>query len=105
MGRIDDIIQGTSGLRVGASADAAGAVLETSGDHDFETLCATLAMARPQLEAAADMLGLGNLQVVSFLHGEQTTYARFDDGRVDAFVGAATKSPDTVAQKLTSAPR
>jgi hypothetical protein len=62
-------------------------------------------MCRPHLEIAVDLLALGNLQVVSFLHGNQSAFARLGDDSTDVFVGSATKNPDATAQKLLAAKR
>jgi hypothetical protein len=99
MGRLDDILS-TAGLAAGAATDTAGQVLDSAGQHDFDSLCAAFAMCRPHLEISVDLLALGNLQVVSFLHGNQSVFARTSDDNADVFVGSATKNPDATAQKL-----
>jgi hypothetical protein len=101
MTRLDDFIRATPGLRAGAASDAAGQVIATTGESDFETLCATVALCRPQLESAVDMLALGALQVATFQHGDETVLARLDDDGADIFLGGAARNPDTMAQKLT----
>jgi hypothetical protein len=100
MTALEPIIAAIAGLRAGASSDAAGQVLATSGESDFETLCATIALCRPQLEGAADMLALGTIQVASFVNADQSVFARLGDDGADVFLGGPTRSPDATAQRL-----
>ena len=102
MTRLDDFLRATPGLHAGAASDASGQVLATAGESDFETLCATVALCRPLLQSAADMLALGALQVATFQHGDETVLARVDDDGADVFLGGAARNPDTMAQKLTA---
>jgi hypothetical protein len=100
MTALEPTIAAIAGLRAGASSDAVGQVIATCGECDFETLCATIALCRPQLESAADMLALGTLQVASFVHGEQSVFARLGDDGADVFLGGPARSPDATAQRL-----
>lgn len=104
MSRLDDVIAAAPGLRAGALSDPAGQVIAAVGDHDFETLCATIALCRPQLESAVDMLALGGVQVATLQHGEHSVFARLGDDGAAVYVGGPARSPDAIAQKLAAAP-
>ena len=101
MTTLEQVLRSTTGLRAAALADANGLVLETSGEVEAESLCALVAMSKPVLERAADLLGLGALSDWSFTYHTGALFVCTKaDGSFVTVQGAATRNPEITLSKL-----
>jgi predicted regulator of Ras-like GTPase activity (Roadblock/LC7/MglB family) len=99
--QLDQVLRASAGLKAAALADSNGLVLQTSGEVEAESLCALVAMCKPGLERAAELLGLGSLTDWSFTHASGALFVSgLRDGLFVVVASAPTKNPEIAMTKI-----
>jgi len=92
----DSILNATTGLRGVAVCDAHGWVESTAGKIDSETVCAVVTMTSPEIQRAAQLLGMGPLRQWAVASKRAVLYATLTRAGAVAAIGDATSNLDTV---------
>jgi hypothetical protein len=99
---LDEIVAANSSLRAGVLLDLSGNVLDCSGEKaaDPDMVAASVTMARPQLQAALDHLGMGKCEAFALGTTASSLHVRYGAAATAVLVGVENKSVDVLQRKL-----
>lgn len=102
---LDEIIVTNASLRTAVLLDAQGNVLDCAGDQatDADVVAAAVTMARPQLQAALDDLGLGRLEGFVLGTAASTLHVRACANATVVLVGVENRNAEVLQRKLEPA--